>query len=218
MGSEFLVYLRLGFAHIADLAGYDHILFVAALTGGYAPTAWRRLLWLVTAFTIGHSITLALATLRLVSVDTGLVETLIPATILVTALIAIAGARKTEDARPWRRAGWRGADDGPRGGTLLYLVALGFGLIHGLGFSTYLRSLLGAEASIAVPLLAFNVGLEVGQLLIVGLTLLAGLVFVRLLGYARRDWMLLLGGATGGLALVLLLQRAAALRTGAGVP
>jgi hypothetical protein len=211
MGSEFLAYFRLGVAHIADLAGYDHILFIAALTGGYTLGAWRRLLVLVTAFTIGHSITLALATLRLVTVDAALIEALIPATILVTSLVAVVQSRRPDEARPWRRSGWRGADDGPRGGAVLYALALGFGLIHGLGFSTYLRALLGAEASIAVPLLAFNLGLEAGQLLIVAGTLLVGAVVARLLG-ARRDWVLLLSGATGGLALLLLLQRLGALR------
>ncbi|MGZ8378743.1 MAG: HupE/UreJ family protein [Gemmatirosa sp.] len=211
MGSEFLAYLRLGVAHIADLAGYDHILFVAALTGGYTLGAWRRLLILVTAFTVGHSITLALATLRLVAVNTAVIETLIPATILVASLVAVVQSRRPDEARPWRRSGWRGADDGPRGSALLYLLALGFGLIHGLGFSNYLRALLGAESSLAVPLLAFNLGLEAGQLLIVALTLLVGAAIARLLG-ARRDWVLLLSGATGGLALVLLLERLGALR------
>jgi hypothetical protein len=211
MGSEFLAYLRLGVAHIADLAGYDHILFVAALTGGYTFGAWRRLLVLVTAFTVGHSITLALATLRLVTVHAALIETLIPATILVTSLVAVIQSRRPDEARPWKRGGYRGADDGPRGGALLYLLALGFGLIHGLGFSNYLRALLGAESSIAMPLLAFNVGLEAGQLLIVAITLLVGAAVARLLG-ARRDWVLLLAGATGGLALVLLIERLGAPR------
>ena len=211
MGSEFLAYLRLGVAHIADLAGYDHILFVAALTGGYTLGAWRRLLVLVTAFTVGHSITLALATLRLVTVDAPLIEVLIPATILVTSLASIVLARRPDEARPWRRSGWRGADGGPRGGAFLYLLALGFGLIHGLGFSTYLRALLGAESSIAVPLLAFNLGLEAGQLLIVAVTLVIGAAASRLLG-ARRDWVLLLAGITGGLATLLLIQRIAALK------
>ncbi|GLC24802.1 HupE/UreJ family protein [Roseisolibacter agri] len=210
MGSEFLAYLRLGVAHIADLAGYDHILFVAALTGGYTLGAWRRLLVLVTAFTVGHSVTLALATLRLVTVDAPLIEVLIPATILVTSLASIVLARRPDESRPWRRSGWRGADGGPRGGPLLYLLALGFGLIHGLGFSTYLRALLGAESSIAMPLLAFNLGLEAGQLLIVAVTLMIGAAASRLLG-ARRDWVLLLAGITGGLATLLLIQRVAAL-------
>ena len=211
MGSEFLAYLRLGVAHIADLAGYDHLLFVAALTGGYTLAAWRRLLVLVTAFTVGHSITLALATLRLVAVDAALIEVLIPATILVTALVSVVQSRRQDEARPWRRSGWRGADDGPRGGALLYLLALGFGLIHGLGFSNYLRALLGAESSLAVPLLGFNVGLEAGQLLVVLVTLLVGAAVSRLLG-ARRDWVLLLAGVTGGLSTLLLAQRIAALR------
>jgi hypothetical protein len=218
MGSEFLAYLRLGVAHIADLAGYDHLLFVAALTGAYSARAWRRLVVLVTAFTVGHSVTLALATLRLVAVDAALVEVLIPATILVTALATVALARRPDESRPWRRGGYRGGDEeGPRGAALLYALALGFGLIHGLGFSSYLRALLGAETSIALPLLAFNLGLEAGQLLIVAGTLLVGAVATRLLG-ARRDWVLLLGGATFGLALLLLLQRLAALRGAPGVP
>ncbi|MDF1504575.1 HupE/UreJ family protein [Roseisolibacter sp. H3M3-2] len=218
MGSEFLAYLRLGVAHIADLAGYDHLLFVAALTGAYPARAWRRLVVLVTAFTVGHSVTLALATLRLVVADARVVEALIPATILVTALVSIALARRVDDSRGWRRGGDRGGDaEGPRGGPLLYALALGFGLVHGLGFSSYLRALLGAEASIALPLLAFNLGLEAGQLLIVAATLLAGAVVTRVMG-ARRDWVLLLGGATAGLSLLLLLQRLPALRGGAGVP
>lgn len=212
MGSEFLAYLRLGVAHIADLAGYDHILFVAALTGGYTLGAWRRLLVLVTAFTVGHSVTLALATLRMVAVDAPLIEVLIPATILATSLASVVLARRPDENRPWRRSGWRGADDtGPRGGAFLYLLALGFGLIHGLGFSTYLRALLGAESSIGMPLLAFNLGLEAGQLLIVAVTLVIGAAASRLLG-ARRDWVLLLAGITGGLATLLLVQRVAALK------
>ncbi len=85
MHSEFLTYFRLGIGHIADLRGYDHILFIVALTAGYALRDWRRLLWLVTAFTIGHSVTLALATLGLVAVHGPSIELLIPVTIVATA-------------------------------------------------------------------------------------------------------------------------------------
>src|SRR5690554_1603976 len=77
MGSEFAVYLRLGFEHIADLNGYDHILFIAALCAVYELREWRHLLWLVTAFTVGHSVTLALATLDVLRIDSALVEFLI---------------------------------------------------------------------------------------------------------------------------------------------
>ena len=80
------MYLRLGFGHIADPRAYDHILFVAALTAAYPPVAWRRLVWLVTAFTLGHSVTLALATLNVVRVNSQLVEVLIPVTIVLTSI------------------------------------------------------------------------------------------------------------------------------------
>jgi hypothetical protein len=218
MTSEFLTYLRLGFTHIADVRGYDHILFVAALTGGYALGAWRRLAWLVTAFTVGHSITLALATLGLVRPDAAVVEVLIPATILVTSVLAVVTLRPARDSRAELYRAARlgttrpGAGDESAGvpAGALYALALAFGLVHGLGFSALLRALLGAESSIALPLLAFNVGLELGQLLIVAVTLLVGTAVVRV-GYARRDWVLLLAGATGGVALVLLAERVAAL-------
>lgn len=147
---------------------------------------------LVTAFTLGHSITLALATLRLVQVSSALVEALIPATIVATAALS------------WR-VGTPGHEHEPV--TVgRYLMAAAFGLIHGLGFSTYLRSLLGDEEGIVLPLLAFNVGLEVGQLLILGVVLGIGTLLVPAI-LSRRRWVLLLMGVTGGLALMLLVQR-----------
>lgn len=217
MGSELLAYLRLGVAHVADLSRYDHVLFVAALTGAYPARAWRRLVWLVAAFTLGHSLTLALATLRLVTIDTALVEALIPATILAASVAAVVQVRRPNDVPPWRRSGYRGSEHGARGAIPLYLLALVFGLIHGLGFAGDLRPLLGAGSSIALPLVAFDLGLAVGMLLIVAATLLVGTLASRLLG-ARRDWVLLLAGASGGLSLLLLLQRLPALGGGAGIP
>lgn len=204
MSSEFLIYLRLGFHHIADLAGYDHILFVTALAIPYAARDWRRLLVLVTAFTVGHSVTLALATLRLVSVPSTLVEALIPATILVTAIMAWRETR-AGTSLPNRPP----ADASPTTATVpasRYLLATLFGLIHGLGFSTYLRALLGEEESIALPLFAFNVGLELGQLLILAVVLTVGALVVRTL-MDRRRWAQVLVGVTATLSLFLLLQR-----------
>lgn len=189
MHSAFAVYLQLGARHIADLQGYDHILFVAVLVAAWPPAQWRRLVLLVTAFTVGHSITLALATLRLVTVDAGWVEFLIPVTIAATALAAI-------------RQAWRGDDPARREGFLLrYAVAAGFGLIHGLGFSNFLRAALGAEESLVVPLLAFNVGLELGQLLIVAIVVAAGALVTGPLGLARRRWVL---GVSTAILLVAL--------------
>lgn len=196
MGDEVALYLRLGVHHIADLTGYDHILFVTALSIPYAPRDWRRLAVLVTAFTLGHSLTLALATLRVVAVPSTVVEALIPATILVTALLTV-----------FTRARLRDADGGLAHVPFSrYLLAAVFGLIHGLGFSTYLRSLLGEEESIAMPLLAFNIGLEVGQLMILSVVLALGWAVTRVL-ITRQRWEWLVTGVTAGLAVVLLLQR-----------
>lgn len=199
MGSEFLTYARLGMHHIADLRGYDHILFVAALTVAYRPGDWRRLLVLVTAFTVGHSVTLALATLQLVRVDAGLVEAAIAATIVCTSLLTIAVAARVPAEAPTGGAA--------RGQALRYGLALGFGLIHGLGFSSFLRSLLGDEASLFLPLLSFNVGLEVGQLGIVLLVLLVGVGVERLAGLARRDWVLVASGGIAAVGAKILVER-----------
>ena len=190
------MYLRLGFGHIADPKAYDHILFVAALTAAYPPVAWRRLVWLVTAFTLGHSVTLALATLDLVRVKTRLVEVLIPVTIVLTSIAAIAFSKGDSE------------ESGPTRSQLpQYVLASTFGLIHGLGFSTFLRSLLGGEESIAKPLLAFNVGLEIGQFFIVGLVMLVGVIAVRVLGLTRREWVLILCGGTMAVALTMIVDR-----------
>jgi hypothetical protein len=196
MGSEILTYLRLGLHHIADLRGYDHILFVAALTVAYRPAEWRRLLWLVTAFTLGHSVTLALATLNLVRVNAALVETGIALTIVSSSLMAITLAIQSDATAP-----------AARGQTLRYLLAAAFGLIHGLGFSTFLRSLLGGEESIVVPLLSFNVGLELGQLLIVAGVLVTGVVAERVLRLERRDWVLVASGGIAALGTRMILER-----------
>ncbi len=193
--SELELYLRLGFTHIADLRAYDHILFVAALTASFGPRDWKRIAWLVTAFTLGHSLTLALATLDLVRLASAVVEPAIAITIVLTAASAIHDQRRA-DAAPTGSAWWR-----------RYAIAGSFGLIHGLGFSGYLRALLGEEESLFGPLLAFNVGLEVGQLLIVGVVFALGLAAERLLGWARRDWVLVVCGASAGIGVTLLIDR-----------
>jgi hypothetical protein len=200
MGSEILTYLRLGMHHIADIRGYDHILFVAALTVAYRPSDWHRLLWLVTAFTAGHTITLALATLDLVRADARLVEIGIAASIVITGLLAIIGAVRSV-------GGSETSSPSATGQGLRYAVAAGFGLIHGLGFSTFLRSLLGDEESLFVPLLSFNVGLEVGQLAIVLAVLIAGVVAERILRLARRDWVLIVSGGITAVGATMIADR-----------
>lgn len=193
--NDFLIYLRLGYDHITDPGGYDHILFVIALCAVYRIQQWRQVLILVTAFTLGHSITLALATLQLIHYSTDLIELLIPVTILITAVSNFFFQDRSERStiptvtQPWR-----------------YGLALAFGLIHGMGFSNYLRSLLGREADILSPLLAFNIGLELGQLLIVSFVLALSYLLLSLARVAQLRWVLVMSGIVAGMAISLLLD------------
>ncbi|TYZ10061.1 HupE/UreJ family protein [Hymenobacter lutimineralis] len=201
MASTFTTYLQLGFFHIFNLQAYDHLVFLLALCAPYVLQDWRRVVALVTSFTLGHSLTLALATLNVVQYSPQVIEVLIPVTILLTCVVNLARAgRATSRPTPIRQSP-----------TLIFTSANGlaatFGLIHGLGFSSYLRELLGRQSRPVLELLAFNVGVELGQLLIVGLILLLGALLLRGLGVARRDWLLVVSGAALGIALVLLVNR-----------
>ncbi|MBI2407855.1 MAG: HupE/UreJ family protein [Gemmatimonadetes bacterium] len=194
--SEFALYLRMGYHHIASIGAWDHILFVAALTAAYGVHEWKRIAVLVTAFTLGHSTTLALATLNVVTVSPRIVEPLIAATIVFMAFAAI-GDQLVPPSDSARTAAMRRR----------YVTAGLFGLIHGLGFASALRALLGAESSIAVPLFAFNLGLEAGQVLIVSVFFALGIAADRWLHVRRRDWVLILSGAAAGIGLTLLVDR-----------
>jgi hypothetical protein len=187
---QFQLYFQLGIQHILDIKGFDHILFVVALCAIYVTRDWKKILILVTAFTIGHSITLALATLKLVRVNSDWIEFLIPVTIAVTAVSNIFSPKPSSG----------------RGIQVNYVFALFFGLIHGLGFSNYLRSLLGKEASIFQPLLAFNLGLEVGQLVIVTITVVVAGLLVGLVGVNRKDWALVISSIVLGMAIMMMID------------
>ncbi len=186
--SEFSLYLILGFEHISDWGGYDHMLFLTALCAVYRVAQWRRVVILVTAFTIGHSLTLALAAAGLNPFSAQLIETLIPITILAVCLYNFVSRNDDEGASVH----------------LNYFLALFFGLIHGLGFSNYLRALLGQEENLTLPLLAFNLGLELGQLAIVAVLLAISYIVLDVFKTQARLWRLLLSGATAALALGLL--------------
>ena len=196
MASTFGVYLRLGFDHLLDLRGYDHILFLAVLCAAYSLARWRELLILVTAFTVGHSLSLAAATLGVVRIGSGLVEFLIPMTIVATAAANLAGLR--------RHGGRTGRWSAPR---VRYGLALLFGMVHGLGFATFLRLALGGERSIWLPLLSFNIGLELAQIVAAAGVLAIGLVATRILRVGERLWTVALSAAAGGVALVMAAGR-----------
>lgn len=191
--SEFALYFGLGKDHILDYVnGYDHILFVLALCAVYLVHDWKKILILITAFTIGHSITLALATLNIINFPAEIIEFLIPLTIFITAAGNLFKKDKTTAE-----------------GTIQinYFFALFFGLIHGLGFSNFLRALLGKNENIVSPLFAFNIGLEIGQIIVVVIFLGISFVLVDLLKVSRRDLRLVLSSAIAGIALVLLKDR-----------
>lgn len=187
--SQFQAYLKLGFEHILDLGGYDHILFIVALCAVYSISQWKNILVLVTAFTIGHSITLALAALDVVAFRSEIIEFLIPVTIFITALYNVFKREAAAQKVMWN-----------------YILALAFGLIHGLGFSNYFRSLLGREESIIQPLLAFNVGVELGQLIIVAIVLGIGYLVMNIFNAKQRSWNLFVSGAAAGIAFVLMTE------------
>lgn len=145
---DFWLWFSTGVEHIADFAGYDHILFVMLLAIAYSFKEWKPLLWMVTAFTLGHSVSLALSVTTALSIPTELVEFLIALSILLTAVFRFFN-------KETKHINW------------MYLSVVLFGLIHGMGFSYLLKAMLDKEESVAFPLVCFNLGLEVGQLFIV---------------------------------------------------
>jgi hydrogenase/urease accessory protein HupE len=189
--SEFQLYFTLGLEHILDIYGFDHILFVVALCVMYSFSHWRRVLILITAFTIGHSVTLALATFKIFEINSALIEFLIPVTILITAISNIMFRLKPETSNF---------------GRLNYLIALFFGFIHGMGFSNYLQSLLGSSSSIVQQLFAFNIGLEAGQIIIVGLFLGLAFITISFVKIDRKDWITIISSIIIGISLMLMAE------------
>ena len=193
----FAVYLRLGFEHLLDLRAYDHLLFLAVLCAPYSAARWRELLVLVTAFTAGHSASLALATLGWVRPGAALVEFLILVTIAATAAANLAAVRShASDARA-----------APIANRARYPAALTFGVIHGLGFSAFLRLALGSERSLFVPLLSFNVGLELAQVAAVTLFLALSFVATGVLRVPSKAWSVGVSVLSGAWALALATSR-----------
>jgi len=192
--STFNVYLQLGFEHIADIRGYDHMLFIVTLCAVYALKDWKKVLVLITAFTIGHSVTLAMSALDVMRIDPDLVEFLIPVTIFLTAMHNIALHRSTGALFS-------------RGDRVHYALALGFGFIHGMGFSNYFRALLSSSDSIVLPLFSFNVGLEIGQICIVVIFFLFYALLRSFTTIKQREWNLFISGAGAGISLLLIIER-----------
>ena len=187
---DFLFYLKLGWEHIISLDALDHQLFVLALIAVYSFKEWKKILILVTAFTIGHSVTLALSILDIVRLPSDWIEFLIPLTIVLTAAGNILMKNKKQNQDKTH-----------------YYLALFFGLIHGLGFANTARVMIAKSQSIAVPLLGFNLGLEAGQIVIVFTILIFLFILLNLFKINKKDWILFVSSGVFALALKMTLER-----------
>jgi len=187
---DFLFYLKLGWEHIISLDALDHQLFVLALIAVYSFKEWKKILILVTAFTIGHSVTLALSILDIVRLPSAWIEFLIPLTIVLTAVGNILMNNKKQNQDKTH-----------------YYLALFFGLIHGLGFANTARVMIAKSQSIAVPLLGFNLGLEAGQIVIVFVILIILFILLNLFKINKKDWILFISSGVFALSLKMTLER-----------
>jgi hypothetical protein len=196
--NDFLLWIQLGIEHITDFSGYDHMLFLLSLIISFSFRQWKPLLALLSGFTIGHSLTLILSVTGVLSISTEWVELLIPATIFITCLYRIQHLQKNTTS------------------SILFslLLTTFFGCIHGLGFSNYLRSLLGSEYSLWLPMIAFNLGIELGQLTVVFILLLFSLFLYRFIRIHPFHWNFYLASAVSGVAFVMMIERASFLLNG----
>ena len=188
--SDFGFYFRLGWEHIISWNALDHQLFILALAAIYLLKEWKQVLVLVTAFTIGHSLTLALTVFNVIHFPSNWIEFLIPCTIVLTAISNLFRKNFT-----------------PRSIRINYFFALFFGLIHGMGFANKLRYILAEDQSIGWSLFGFNVGLEAGQIAVVIIILAISFLFVELLKVNRREWVIFVSSAALSVAVQMAIQR-----------
>ncbi|NNE26862.1 MAG: HupE/UreJ family protein [Saprospiraceae bacterium] len=183
----FEAYFKLGFEHILDINGLDHVLFLLALTMPFSLKDWKRVIILATAFTVGHSVTLALSALDIIKVNSDLIEILIALSIFITALLQI--IKKQSDQKLKKEYG----------------LALLFGFIHGMGFSNFFKSILGKD-NITIPLLSFNIGVEMAQILIVLAIITFNTAVFKYLKN-RGYWVYTVGGLVCLWSLKLIVER-----------
>jgi hypothetical protein len=194
--SQFWLYFQLGLEHVLDWNAYDHILFLIVLVASYSFLTWKRVFWLVTIFTLGHTISLFLSVYKIVLVDTTWVEFLIPVTILATAVFNIINAKKRESQNNI---------------SLLYFSTAFFGIIHGLGFSSYFKMIASGTDSVFLPLLEFALGIETAQIIVVLCVLILSFLLQNVLRVSRRDWIIVVSAIVIGIILPILKENYLAL-------
>lgn len=191
MFNSFLTHLQEGMYHVLNFSAYDHILFLIVLSIPYLFKDWKRVLMLVTVFTIGHSFSLVLSTYNVISVNSNLVEFLIPMTILVAALFNLFTSGKKSNNE---KVG------------IMFFATLFFGLIHGLGFASAFESIVKSSENKVVVLLEFALGIEIGQLLVAFIVLFISFLCQTIFRFSKRDWVMVISAIVVGLLIPMLLR------------
>ncbi len=190
--SEFWIYFEIGLRHVLDLFAYDHVLFLIALTVPYAFKDWKRLLLLVSIFTIGHTLALLLSVFGVIIIKGNLVEFLIPITILIVAFFHLFTAGKSSKKESI---------------SVIVFVTLFLGIIHGLGFASYFKSLLGGSPqSKLLPLSEFALGIEAAQIVVVFVVLILSYIVQTFFRFSKRDWTLVMSSFIIGVVLPMIVE------------
>lgn len=190
--SEFLIYFQIGLKHVLDIHAYDHVLFLIALSVPFSFNDWKRILLLVTIFTLGHTAALFLSVFEIITVKVNVVELLIPITILITAFYNLFTAGKTSK---------NGSVN------LVFIITLFFGIIHGLGFSNYFKTLLGGSAaSKLLPMCEFALGIEAAQITVVIVVLILSYIVQTIFRFSKRDWALVMSAFIIGVVLPMIVE------------
>lgn len=190
--SEFWIYFEIGMRHVLDIRAYDHVLFLIALTVHYAFKDWKRVLILISLFTIGHTLALMLSVFEIVVVKVNLIEFLIPITILITAIFHLFTAGKSSKNESI---------------SIIGFITLFFGIIHGLGFAGYFKSILGGSAADKMlPLLEFAAGIEVAQIIVVVVVLILSYIVQTFFRFSKRDWTLVMSAFVIGVVLPMIIE------------
>ncbi len=188
---EFLLYVKIGLNHVLDFSAYDHILFLIVLAVVFSFHQFKKVLWLITLFTLGHSVTLALSAYGVLKIDVTIIEFLIPVTICITGVVNILNISKTATTKD----------------NINLIFALFFGLIHGLGFSNYFRMMIGKEEDKLMPLIEFALGIELSQVIIVFGILIVGTVLQSFFKVSKRDWVLVTSAIVIGFVIPMMIER-----------
>lgn len=190
--SEFWIFFEKGLRHILNIHAYDHILFLIALTVPYVFKDWKRLLLLVSVFTIGHTLTMILSVYGIIFIKVNLVELLIPITILIVALFHLFTSGKSSKNESV---------------SLILFITLFFGILHGLGFANYFNSkLAGVSQSKALSLLEFALGIEASQIIVVFAVLIVSYIVQTVFRFSKRDWTLVMSSFVIGVVVPLIIQ------------